>query len=271
MSYSLKALRERAGVRTLLSNENSNPKTAKNQKVGYHTAVLHLAPGNMSGHEVCPKRSPGCSAACLHFAGNPLYQDVKTTARIARTKLYFRDRNLFMNLLALELSSHVKRAKKLGLKPAVRLNGTSDICFEIKKFILFPEVAAKIAGGNKKATNIVDMFPRIMFYDYTAVLRGPTPKNYHLTFSMKENNPEDVLAALSKGLNIAVVFPSSTLPETFNIGGRELPVVNGDEHDFRPLDTTPCVVGLRAKGSLGKQDSSGFVIRDESPRDLLAA
>ena len=258
----LSDLRARAGVRPLLSSENSNPKVAKNAKVGHLTAVLHLAPGNMSGHEVCPKRSPGCSAACLHFAGNPLHQDAKTKARIARTKALFADRNVFMNLLALEIDSHIRKAEKKGQKPSFRLNGTSDIVWEKKSFILFPEVAAKLKEANKIATNVIAMFPTAQFYDYTAIPRRTPPSNYHLTFSMKENNMVDVVAALNSGFNIAVVFPTATLPQEFDIEGSVLRVVDGDEHDYRPLDPSPCVIGLKAKGAPGKQDTSGFVHRN---------
>lgn len=265
---SLKLLRERLGVRSLLSKQNSNPKVAKNSKVGQLTAVLHLAPGNMSGHEVCHKRSPGCTAACLHFAGSPLYYTVKTTSRIARTQALFTNRNDFMNLLALEISAHIKKARKMGLSPSVRLNGTSDICFEAKRFVLYPEVAAKLKEANKTATNIIDLFPTTVFYDYTALPNRRPPANYHLTFSMKENNPADVVIARAKGWNIAVVFPTSDLPAEY-LG---MKVIDGDEHDYRPLDATPCVVGLKAKGAAGKGDMSGFVQRsDMSPGDLVAA
>lgn len=267
----LKALRARAGVHTLLSKQDSNPKVAKNSKAGQLTAVLHLAPGNMSGREVCPKRSPGCSAACLHFAGNPLYQDAKTKARIAKTNLFFDDRNLFLNLLALEIEAHVKKARKLGLQPSVRLNGTSDICFEAKKFILFPGVAEKLQAGNKQATNIVEMFPNVQFYDYTALVNRRVPENYHLTFSMKEDNLSDVRLAIARGLNIAVVFPTADLPQGFDIDGVTFRVVDGDEHDFRPADPRQCVVGLKVKGTAGKSDTTGFVQFEDSPGKLLAA
>lgn len=271
MKVSLAVLRARAGIGSLLSNENSNPKIAKNTKIGQHTAVLHLAPGDMSGHEVCPKRSPGCSAACLHFAGAPQYMGAKTKARIARTKLFFADRNTFMNILALEIAAHIKRAHKLGLEPSIRLNGTSDICYEAKKFIIFAGVDLLDSGWNKQATNIIDMFPTVQFYDYTAIPNRRVPLNYNLTFSMKENNNADVTTALRQGLNIAVVFPTPTLPDTMNIDGVAYSVINGDEHDFRPADPSPCVVGLKAKGKKGKSDSTGFVRRDKSLGDLLAA
>ena len=46
-----------------------NPKLMKGTKKGYLSFVLHLAPANLSGKEVCPKRTAGCTAACLNTAG----------------------------------------------------------------------------------------------------------------------------------------------------------------------------------------------------------
>lgn len=265
----LDQLHARAGVRSLLSAPGANPKVRKNDKLGMSTAVLHLAPGNMSGREVCPKRSPGCSAACLHFAGNPVHQSIKDKARIARTRLFFDDRNLFMNILVLEIASHAIRAAKKGIGCAVRLNGTSDICWEAKKFLLFPEVIEwldrkyPIFDREQKVINRV--FPTIQFYDYTAISNRKVTNNYHLTFSLKENNLMEAIAEHRRGLNIAAVFPVGEVPSTY-LG---LPVIDGDETDYRPADPSPCVVGLKVKGLPGKADTSGFVQMSHS--DLLAA
>ena len=46
-----------------------NPKLLKGQKKGYLSSVLHFAPATLSGKEVCPKRTAGCTAACLNTAG----------------------------------------------------------------------------------------------------------------------------------------------------------------------------------------------------------
>jgi hypothetical protein len=255
MAKLLNTLRKRAGVRGLLSATNSNPKVAKNGKLGVLTAVLHLAPGDMSGHEVCPKRSPGCTAACLHYAGSPAYMSGKTTARIARTKLLFADRNLFMNILALEIHDHLLLAEKENMEPAIRLNGTSDIVWEKKKFILFPEVAELLGSV---ADNILSLFPTVQFYDYTAIPRRSPPANYHLTFSLKETNSAEAIAEMKRGTNLAVVF-SKKLPVQVTLGGRDLVVINGDDHDYRPVDPSGVVVGLKAKGSKGTRDATGFV------------
>lgn len=275
---SLASLRRKAGVRGLLSRPDSNPKVAKNQKVGAMTAVLHLAPGNMSGHEVCPKRSAGCTAACLHYAGNPVTLRQKERSRIARTKLLFADRDLFMNILVMELLAHKKRADRAQMLCAVRLNGTSDIVWERKSFVLYEEVIKKLQREgidvtDTKVNSVISLFPTITFYDYTAIPRRDPPSNYHLTFSAKETNAEEVAIAVRAGLNIAVVFGAS-LPAKITMGGVPLVVIDGDQHDFRPADPTQVVVGLRAKGLKASNDTTGFVQSNRgntnSPRSELA-
>ena len=77
-----------------------------------------------------------------------------------------------------------------------------------------------------------------------------------MTFSLKEHNENEVKDEVKRGLNIAVVFDDNLPSE--HLG---MPVIDGDEHDFRPSDPRGVVVGLSAKGARGKADSSGFVNR----------
>ena len=227
----------------LLTAPASNPKVAKNGKVGVLGTVLHLAPADISGYEVCPGRSEGCTAACLHYAGNPQYFNVKTKARIRKTKQFFEQREEFMEQLHKEIAAHERRAKRLNMEPAVRLNGTSDIVWERKLY---------------QGKSLMEHFPNVQFYDYTKLPRDPTrlPKNYHLTVSMSESNQDKINKALDWGYNVAVVFENK-LPETYF----NRPVINGDEHDYRPIDPQGCIVGLVVKGPKGKADDTGFVIR----------
>lgn len=247
----LSDLRAAAGVGSFLSSHNSNPKTAKaEKKLGIRTATLHLAPADLSGWDVCPGRSPGCTAACLHYSGSPTHMQSKNRARIARTKFFFEHRAGFLEALHLELRLHLRMAERQGLKPAARLNATSDIPWERIDPTLFSE------------------FPQMQFYDYTAVLnrlQKPLPENYHLTFSLKEDNLAAAKRAVDLGFSLAVVFDDD--PPDFFLG---LPVIDGDEHDFRPTDPDRCIVGLRAKGIKGKSDVSGFVNRLELEEKLAA-
>ena len=68
----------------------------------------------------------------------------------------------------------------------------------------------------------------------------------------------DTLNAVLQGFNVAVVFENK-LPEFFELAGRRLSVIDGDEHDYRPADPKGVVVGLKVKGVKGKADTSGFV------------
>jgi len=216
----------------------NNPKIVKGGKEGYLSAILHLAPHTLSGYNVCPFASPGCSSACLNTAGRGRMNQTQT-ARINKTLFFMEEREEFMGRLIKEITLHIKRAEKKGLTPCLRLNGTSDILWE------------RILHEEK---TLMEHFPSLIFYDYTAIPKRTTPNNYSLTFSRKENNHERCLEELSRGVNVAMVF--DTIPEEYQ-GYR---VINGDDNDLRFTDPSPVIVGLKAKGK-AKKDMSGFVIR----------
>ena len=244
----IEALRAQAGIVSLLARPESNPKLAKGRKLGVMSAPLHLAPADLSGYEVCAKRTTGCTDACLHTAGNPAHMAGKTRARIARTKLYFEDRAFFMSALISEIAALQSKAQRAGMICGVRLNATSDIPFE----------RVKIKHLGETYDNIMELFPDVQFYDYTKrPNRRNLPPNYHLTFSLAEDNDVDALQALKNSINVAAVFRTKrghALPKVFM--GR--PVIDGDLHDYRPFDASGVVVGLRAKGR-ALHDQSGFV------------
>ena len=215
----------------------SNTKTLKGEKQGYRTYIMHLAPGMLSGFQVCASASSGCLKACLNLSGMGKFSNVQD-ARIAKTKLFFEDRQTFMDKLVKEIQAAVKSSKKAGLIPVFRLNGTSDIRWE----------NIPVRGYR----NLFQLFPDIQFYDYTKHSnRKNIPDNYHLTFSRSETNEDQILTVT---YNTAVVFES--LPTTY-LG---LPVVDGTETDLRFLDPQGVIVGLVANGE-GKKDTSGFVVR----------
>ena len=224
-----------------------NPKLLKGEKKGYLSSVLHFAPATLSGKEVCPKRTAGCTAACLNTAGRGgIFKKGETTnviqkARIRKTKAFFENRQAFLNELTVEIIKTKTKAEKQGLIPVFRLNGTSDLAWE--KY--------EVANGK----NIFQMFPEVQFYDYTKINNRKVAHipNYHLTFSKADGNDMDTRLAISNGMNVAVVFHK--VPE--NYLGR--PVINGDETDLRFLDPKGVIVGLKAKGK-AKKDTTGFVV-----------
>ncbi len=220
----------------------ANPKIQKGTKLGYLSFILHLAPADLSGRETCPKRTQGCTSACLNTAGRGgMFRRGETTnmiqqARIRKTRMFFEAREEFMAQLEKDIRLGIRQAEKLGLTPVFRLNGTSDLAWE--KY------------------GIIDKFPQVQFYDYTKVLGRKVShlKNYHLTFSAADGNDSDVQKAVDQGMNVAVVF--DRLPETY-MGRR---VEDADQHDLRFLDPQGTVAGLKAKGR-AKKDDTGFVRR----------
>ena len=215
----------------------ANPKIQKGTKLGYLSFILHLAPATLSGKETCPKRTAGCTAACLNTAGRGgMFRKGESTnmiqqARIRKTKMFFEQKEAFLAQLEKDIKLGIKQAAKLNLTPVFRLNGTSDLSVE--------------------KWGIIEKFPTVQFYDYTKVLGRKVSHlpNYHLTFSAADGNDADVAKAIEQGMNVAMVFD-------------EIPagMFSADDTDLRFLDPKVSVIGLKAKGR-AKKDYSGFVIR----------
>jgi len=223
-----------------LLNIDKNAKTIKGQKYGYMTAILYLAPSDLSGFNVCPMASNGCKSSCLNTAGHGAFSNVQL-GRINKTRWFIQERDTFLTQLKREINNFINYAKKKELIPCVRLNGTSDIAWE--------------------TTGIFEEFPHIQFYDYTKVYKravkyvnGQLPSNYHLTYSLNEDNIREAFDILSKGGNISAVFRHE-LPDTY----KSYKVINADESDLRFTDDSNVICGLKAKGKAIK-DYSGFVL-----------
>lgn len=234
------------GLRTLkiLTPESGNAKVLKGSGKGFYSFILHLAPYSLSGFNVCPYASPACIAACLNTSGRGRYEFTQLS-RIRKTLYLMVLPTFFLSHLWRELKAAEKKAARLGLKAAIRLNGTSDISWELKTV---------------DGLNPFQSFPNIQFYDYTkgihrlSLIKAVNLPNYHLTFSKSELNWNDCLKALNLGFNVAVVFDN--IPEEY----QGFKVVNGDLDDLRFNDRVGVIVGLKAKGK-AKKDNSGFVIR----------
>ena len=226
----------------------NNPKILKGRKVDdrYITSILHMKPINT---KICPYQDiAGCKVACLNTAGRGgIIKRGETTnviqeARKRKTNLYLNDRPSFMEQLLTDIGKFVRCCANKDKRPAIRLNGTSDIQYE------------KIEYDGK---NVFEHFPDVQFYDYTKI---PTRKiegidNYHLTWSYSEANQKYAEYFDTIKYNIAVVFNTKILPIFWK--GKE--VIDGDESDLRFLDKQNVVVGLKAKGK-AKQDMTGFVV-----------
>ena len=228
---------------------NGNPKLVKGDKLSdkYLSAIMHLSPINT---RICPYQDIAkCKEACLNTAGRGgIFKKGETTnviqeARKRKTDLFLNDRDTFMSLLVKDIQAFVRKCERLDKKPCIRLNGTSDIQWEL------------IPVDNY--ANIFEMFSDVQFYDYTKIptRKVSSIKNYHLTWSYSEANDKYARLFEEVPYNKAVVFHGG-LPRLF----KGMKVIDGDTTDMRFLDKANRVIGLKAKGK-ARQDKSGFVIQ----------
>lgn len=222
---------------TLLSRESSNTKLKKNK---IPTWNLSLAQADISGYEVCPHRSSGCTKACVGYAGMAGIFPHIMKSRIAKTKFFFEDRKAFLALLEKELQRADNYCFKRNILGRVRLNTFSDIVWE--KMICLAQ------------------FKNLAFYDYTKNFKSAVESlnntNYRKVYSFNENSDlNSTLNYVYQGGTVAVVFGDvlyqpaqkkiGKLPSSWN----GIKVVDGDATDDRYSDPKGCIVGLRLKGT----------------------
>lgn len=236
----------------LLTPQAANMKTDKNV---LPTWSLSLAPGNLSGHEVCPHRTAGCTAACVAKSGNATVFPRVMQARIRKTQYFFKNRAEFIARLIAELKKADAQCKRDGTLGLVRLNTFSDIAWEC----------------------IIDLgsFENLRFYDYTKsvkramqsaqndvrFMRPDGTKAYRLCYSANENsNDKDIHAILDAGGTVAVVFgdikynahTKGPMHPTY----KGYPTIDGDLTDDRYNDAGGHIVGLRLKGTNAMRESA---------------
>jgi hypothetical protein len=221
----------------------TNAKTVKGDGSEYLTAIMYLTPWKSAGINVCPMAETACCIdGCLNTAGRGQMSSVQL-GRVRKTEWFAKDREGFMWQLVKDITSFVSYCDKRGIQPCIRLNGTSDIRWELQTI------------DNQ---TLFDIFPQVQFYDYTKIANRTVPDNYHLTYSYSAANPayaKQVKIALSRGMNMAVVFRHKVNIPAMFLG---LNTIDGDRDDLRFLDGSQVIVALYAKGK-AKLDQSGFV------------
>jgi hypothetical protein len=256
-------------------------KSAKMMKSYIHntaTYCVYLAPANMAGRtkkgtriNVCPK-SQHCKELCLNSAGHNkadilsngkenIKHSLINISRIKKTKLFYNDRDTYMDILIHEINRDRSYAERHGMEFSVRLNGTSDLSPEIMK---------------KDGKNILEIFPDVQFYDYTKVYnRTKLMKfypNYDITFSYDGYNWDQCEQFLNDGGKVAVVFDSETMPKTY----KGYKVIDANGYDMRYLDPKGCIMGLEfhpiakdGKVLYANDIDDPFVVKTENNTDVV--
>ena len=241
---------------------------------GIETTGLALAPAFEKGKfNTCPN-SHSCKAECLGKTSGNYFklgggQDLSEFKgprlnSLRKTLGFIHDPHSF----AVKLHDEIADAKAIAAQNnnhlGVRLNVLSDINPRVHK-------------------SIIEAHPDVTFYDYTKNNTDPIAPNHHYTYSStgvsqegvhnSHSNWKQMRRRLNGGDNVAMAFSHKEhLPEHIHDEetGKKYRVVNGDTHDFRPLDLQPegeegVIVGLKNKKATGKMheahlDSNGFFV-----------
>ena len=240
MKFTTKAAAVRTWGVNYLSSLSYSVKHQKSLKYGELTLSLYLAPAKMSGYEVCPGRNAECSRLCLNQSGKNIGPqkergDFINQSRITKTRMFFEERDFFMDWLIFEVEAAKRKAVRMTHKLSIRLNNTSDISPEL---------------FTRNGKNILEMYPEIQFYEYTKVparvkLMDRYP-NYDVTFSYTGYNLDTCMQMLENNTRVAVVFKK--VPEVWQ--GYE--VIDGDAYDMRYKDDKQVIVGLKYKVNRNK-------------------
>ena len=208
---------------------NSSQKIVKGEKLNFDTLVLYLSASKNAGVDLCKFASTGCRLACLVASGHALLEsragkNTIAISRIVKTWLTVYRRDIAESVLCAEIESAKKRAEKRGRKFAVRINGTSDLCFN----------------------DVINAFPNVQFYDYTKDPERVALPNYHLTFSYADLSKVRIKhyrQALKRGQSIAFPVIASDFEEAC-----EMPdCYSMDNTDLRFLDNSGKYGILKAK------------------------
>lgn len=227
------------GFGKLLTNPAGNAKLIKSLAKGFYNVGLSLAPAKSSGFNVC-QFAGICAVPCVAHTGRAEFFSSIAAARIARTKLFFQDRQTFLAIFRAELKAAERKAQRLGLQLAIRPNVFSDLPWHKIAPELFADFPAANWYGYTKSRSVAS--------DFAA---GRLPANYHITFSWSERiDVKTAKQIVRAGCNVAVPFyhaidRKGCLPTSMNWQG--LPVLDGDKTDLRFLDPAGHIVGLRAK------------------------
>lgn len=238
-----------------LGSVNCSSKLSHGMRVNVATYGLYLSPANSASPEsspnlynVCPN-SKFCKKLCLNGSGHARLEAgagkhrIKD-ARILKTRLFFENHRIFMQLLIAEIAAAKALWESKGYFFAVRLNCCSDISYT--QFQL-------------DGVNICDIFKGTNFYEYTKVFSYLNDMkkfaNLDYTYSYNGHNSLTCKKALDRGVRIAICFQDK-LPNYFD----GVPVIDGDFSDYRPANPAYCVVGLKLKKTITMFKNHKFVM-----------
>ena len=255
------------GFTNFLTSSTSQQKLAKTQKkLGIEMHGVALAPHTLGGDEtsvsaaseagttvdrtpkvrtdnvdVCSNATPSCRAGCVvWFGGNPAYTDAKQNAMLKRKAMLIDDPCLFLAVFMRYLNLKSDSCIRKGVLMSSRFNVSSDIKYE-RVIVQMDDIQTNFSNFAAyfiaKTGEHIDTSDLPMPYDYTKHFDRRRDLNYHLVYSVTDNDTAKAEQAIENGLPLAIVVDTKRgkpLPTTVRIGKYTLPAVDGDEHDYLP-------------------------------------
>ena len=253
----------------LLTTPEGNVKSQKAAEYGYSVAMLMLhadrieADINPLGVEreyvtvvTCPHAThgpEGCVDNCIMYTGRGRRNNKGTPTgihigRARRTRWLATEPHSFIVQLVREMQLHVSSSKNNGLVPVVRLNGTSDLRWELIVPWLFQILPPH----------------ELTFIDYTKwplKARSDRPSHYHLAKSVQASKEsiDTVFDELNHGHISMIIDDPSLLIDT-----DPALFINADAHDLWIAEATaqPVIGLLRPKKPLTKTHPQVFKARE---------
>lgn len=250
-------------------------------------------------HNACPWATAGCSNACLVWAGHGGLSAAVATARGRRTLAMIAEPETYSRAILWAIARQHAKAAAEGLPLAVRLRGTDDISWHLRRFPVSPADAQAIrrrfglsVNPGESVTIAETLAPAIAegsvkLYEYSkAATNGRTgllaqrAAGWDVTASLAADRAtaaRDAIAAVLAGFRLAVpieIGKGEPLPAAVTIADRDgrtvtIPAVPGDETDHRWNDPAAVAVILRAKRSRGADPAvSGFILPNRETVDL---
>jgi len=238
----------------------------------------------------CPFASEACQDLCLAFSGHGGLSTDVASCRARRSLAFLSDREAFAKALLWSAGLAYRKARRLGLPFALRLNGTQELpwweewcgfSLSSEEASLFSELlSVSIEPGFHTLPSLLSSVPFLSLYDYLKAplfgasgLLAAREAGVHVTASLaadREGGASRAMDAIGSGFALAVpvlIGKGEELPRSLLMRddrGREalLQCTDGDANDLRMLDPSPApgfsglAVLLRLKRSRGARPES---------------
>jgi hypothetical protein len=241
-------------------------------------------------YNACPWATAGCSNACLVWAGHGGLSAAVATARGRRTLAMIAEPETYSRAILWAIARQWAKAAAEGLPLAVRLRGTDDVSWHLRRFALTASESQTIrrrfglVTDPGESVTVAEALATaraegsVKLYEYSKArtngqtgLEAQRAAGFDVTASLAADRAtaaRDAMAAVMAGFRIAIpvdIAKGEPLPARVAISHNGetviLPAVAGDETDHRWADPGAVAVILRAKRSRGADPAaSGFIL-----------